>query len=62
MAIGDEMIGREVEYGDRRGKVVATKPATLTNVDTGAERDAVKFLIAPATGAPFWTGAVAPAN
>lgn len=64
MSMGDEMIGREVEYRRSgrqtiKGVVVATAPATLINATTNDERPAVRFQVRTRRGLR-WTDAVAP--
>lgn len=64
MALGDEMIGREVEYRRSgrqtiKGMVVAVANATLVDVETGARKAAVRFRVKTTRGLR-WTDAVAP--
>lgn len=58
--MGEEMIGREIEWNGKRGKVMAVRPAKLVDAETGEEFEAVKFRVAPEVGDWFWTHAVRP--
>lgn len=60
--MGEDMIGREVEYNGKLGVVTGIKPAKLVNVETGIEREAVRFRVKPMVGRAFWTCAMSPAD